>query len=72
MKLLCAGEAIEDHVFFSLDRLPALGEEVKTDHCTATIGGGTVIAAVHADRLGMKTGVLSAIGDVAVAGCVRG
>jgi len=67
MKLLCAGEAFEDLVFFALDRLPDLGEEVKTDHFTATVGGGAVITAVHAARLGMRTGVLSALGDAAVA-----
>lgn len=67
MKLLCAGEAFEDLVFFALDRLPELGEEVKTDHFTATLGGGAVITAVHAARLGMKSAVLSALGDAAVA-----
>lgn len=67
MKLLCAGEAFEDLVFFALDRLPDLGEEVKTDHFTATIGGGAVITAVHAARLGMPTTVISALGDAAVA-----
>lgn len=67
MKLLCAGEAFEDLVFFALDRLPALGEEIKTDHFTATVGGGAVITAVHAARLGMKTGILSALGDAAAA-----
>lgn len=67
MKLLCAGEAFEDLVFFALDRLPELGEEVKTDHFTATVGGGAVITAVHAARLGMKSAVLSALGDAAVA-----
>jgi len=67
MKLLCAGEAFEDLVFFALDRLPDLGEEVKTDHFLATIGGGAVITAVHAARLGMRTGIVSALGDTAVA-----
>ena len=67
MKLLCAGEAFEDLVFFALDRLPDLGEEVKTDHFLATVGGGAVITAVHAARLGMRTGILSALGDAAVA-----
>jgi sugar/nucleoside kinase (ribokinase family) len=66
MKLLCAGEAFEDLVFFALDRLPDLGEEVKTDHFTATVGGGAVITAVHAARLGMKTGIISALGAAAV------
>ncbi|MDP3718807.1 MAG: carbohydrate kinase family protein [Acidobacteriota bacterium] len=67
MKLLCAGEAFEDLVFFALARLPELGEEVKTDSFTATVGGGAVITAVHAARLGMKSAILSALGDAAVA-----
>lgn len=67
MKLLCAGEAFEDLVFFALERLPELGEEIKTDHFTATIGGGAVITAVQAARLGMRVGLLSALGDAAVA-----
>ncbi len=66
MTLLCAGEAFEDLVFFALDRLPDLGEEIKTDHFTASVGGGAVITAVHAARLGMKTILLSALGDSAV------
>ena len=66
MRLLCAGEAFEDLVFFALDRLPDLGEEVKTDPFTATVGGGAVITAVHAARLGMKTGIISALGAAAV------
>lgn len=67
MTLLCAGEAFEDLVFFALDRLPDLGEEIKTDHFTATVGGGAVITAVHAARLGMNAGILSALGEAAVA-----
>lgn len=67
MTLLCAGEAFEDLVFYALDRLPDPGEEVKTNHFIATIGGGAVITAVHAARLGMRTGILSALGDTAVA-----
>lgn len=66
MMLTCAGEAFEDLVFFALDRLPEPGEEIKTDHFTATIGGGAVITAVHAARLGMRTRVISALGDAAV------
>lgn len=67
MKLLCAGEAFEDLVFFALDHLPDLGEEIKTDHFLATVGGGAVITAVHAARLGIRTGIVSALGDTAVA-----
>lgn len=66
MNLICAGEAFEDLIFVGLDHLPALGEEVKTDRFTATIGGGAVITAVNAARLGMKTTLISALGDAAV------
>ncbi len=65
MKLLCAGEAFEDLIFVGLDRIPAPGEEVKTDEFTATVGGGAVITAVRAARLGMRVGLLSALGDAA-------
>lgn len=64
--LLCAGEAFEDLIFVGLERLPELGEEVKTDRFTATIGGGAVITAVKAARLGMRTQLLSALGPAAV------
>ncbi|MEO7133657.1 MAG: carbohydrate kinase family protein [Vicinamibacterales bacterium] len=66
MMLLCAGEAFEDLIFVGLERLPDLGEEVKTDRFTATIGGGAVITAVQAARLGMKTTLISALGEHAV------
>ena len=64
--LLCAGEAFEDLIFGGLERLPELGEEIKTDHFTATIGGGAVITAVKAARLGMRTQLISALSDAAL------
>ena len=67
MKLICAGEAFEDLIFVGLDRLPELGEEVKTDRFTSTIGGGAVITSVKAARLGMHTTLISALSDHAVA-----
>ena len=66
-RLLCAGEAFEDLIFVGLERIPGPGEEIKTDQFTATIGGGAVITAVKAARLGMRTHLLSALGDAAVA-----
>lgn len=66
MKLLCAGEAFDDLIFVGLERLPEPGEEVKTDRFTATIGGGAVITAVKAARLGMRTQLISALGPAAV------
>ena len=65
-RLLTAGEAFEDLVFVGLDRLPGPGEEVKTDAFHATVGGGAVITAVGAARLGVPTAILSALGDSAV------
>ena len=65
-QLLCAGEAFEDLIFVGLERLPELGEEVKTDRFTATIGGGAVITSVKAARLGMRTQLISALSDAAV------
>ena len=66
-RLLTAGEAFEDLVFVGLERLPAPGEEVKTDSFHATIGGGAVITAVAAARLGLATAILSALSAPAVA-----
>ena len=66
-RLLTAGEAFDDLVFVGLDRLPALGEEVKTDVFHATIGGGAVITAVAAARLGVPTAILSALSEPAAA-----
>jgi sugar/nucleoside kinase (ribokinase family) len=65
MTLLCAGEAFEDLIFVGLDRIPGAGEEVKTDTFEATVGGGAVITAVAAARLGMKVDLLSALGPAA-------
>jgi len=67
MQLLCAGEAFEDLIFHGLERLPDLGEEIRTDRFTSTIGGGAVITAVQAARLGMPTQLISALGDSAMA-----
>ncbi|MBM3807090.1 MAG: carbohydrate kinase family protein [Acidimicrobiia bacterium] len=66
--LICAGEAFEDLIFVGLDRLPAPGEEIKTDQFTATFGGGAIITAVTAARLGMNTTLISAL---SAAACVR-
>lgn len=67
MRLLCAGESFEDLIFVGLDRLPGPGEEIKTDRFVATIGGGAVITAVQAARLGTPVDVVSALGPPAVA-----
>ena len=65
--LLTAGEAFEDLVFVGLERLPDPGEEIKTDTFHATVGGGAVITAIGAARLGITTAIASALSDAAVA-----
>src|SRR5688500_1662827 len=67
MHLICAGEAFEDLIFVGLERPPELGEEIKTDRFTSTIGGGAVITAVKAARLGMNTTLLNPPSDDAAA-----
>ena len=64
--LLTLGEAFEDLVFLGLPRLPKSGEEVRTDRFVRTVGGGAVITAVAAARLGTPSGTWSALGDLAV------
>lgn len=60
------GEVFEDLVFLDLPRLPKLGEEIKTDRFLSTPGGGALITAVSASRLGTRCRVVSALGDGAV------
>jgi sugar/nucleoside kinase (ribokinase family) len=66
VSLVCAGEAFEDLIFVGLERLPELGEEIKTDRFHATVGGGAVITAIKAARLGMPTQLISALSDAAI------
>jgi sugar/nucleoside kinase (ribokinase family) len=65
--LLTVGEAFEDLIFVDLPRLPAAGEEIKTSRFERTIGGGAVITAVAAARLGLQCGVLSGLSSQASA-----
>jgi sugar/nucleoside kinase (ribokinase family) len=65
-ELLTVGEAFEDLIFIGLSRLPRPGEEIKTSDFVQTIGGGAVITAVAASRLGLGTRVLSGLSEQAV------
>jgi len=60
-RLLSIGEAFEDLIFVGLERLPRLGEEVRTRDFTATVGGGAVITAVAAARLGVNVTLASGL-----------
>ena len=66
-RLLAAGEAFEDLIFAGLERLPKLGEEVRTPRFSRTIGGGAVITAVAASRLGVDVSLASALSAEAAA-----
>lgn len=61
--LVSVGEAFEDLVFHGLPRIPRPGEELRTRHYARTWGGGTLITAVAAARLGARVIVFSALAD---------
>lgn len=67
LDLLTVGEAFEDLIFVGLERLPRPGEEVKTSQFVQTIGGGAVISAVAAARLGVRCGIVSGLSTPAAA-----
>ena len=52
-------------MFHGLPRLPRAGEELRTRHFTRTMGGGTLITAAAAARLGARVQVVSALADEA-------
>lgn len=61
--LVCVGESFEDLIFAGLDRLPRLGEELRTTSFVRTFGGGATITAVAAARLGVATRIVSALSE---------
>jgi sugar/nucleoside kinase (ribokinase family) len=65
--LVCVGESFEDLIFAGLERLPRLGEELRTKSFMRTFGGGATITAVAAARLGVSTRIVSALADGACA-----
>jgi sugar/nucleoside kinase (ribokinase family) len=65
--LLCVGEAFDDLIFHNLPHLPKAGRELKTDAFLHTAGGGALITAVGAARLGLTVALASAVGPRGVA-----
>src|SRR5262245_57233984 len=61
--LVTAGEAFDDFIFYGLDRLPANGEELKTQAFSRSPGGGAIITAIAAARLGLRAAVVSAVSN---------
>jgi sugar/nucleoside kinase (ribokinase family) len=66
LDLVTAGEAFDDFVFFDLKTLPQPGRELKTNAFVRTVGGGAVITAIAAARLGLRCAVVSGLSDEAV------
>ena len=65
--LLTVGDAFEDLIFVGLPRLPRSGEELRAPRFARTIGGGALITAVAASRLGLRTAIVSALSREAAA-----
>ena len=63
--LACAGEFYTDLVFFGLEQLPRLGEEVKTDCFCVSPGGGAAITAGAASQLGRTATLTTVFGQPA-------
>ncbi|HSR66752.1 MAG TPA: carbohydrate kinase family protein [Acidobacteriota bacterium] len=61
--LIAAGEVFHDLIFYDLQRLPAMGEELKTDTFTVSVGGGAAITGAAAAGLGRKCRLLTVWGD---------
>jgi sugar/nucleoside kinase (ribokinase family) len=59
--LLTVGESFEDLIFVGLPYMPKSGEELRTRSFAATIGGGALITATAASRLGLTTTIISAL-----------
>src|SRR5581483_5427211 len=68
LDLVTVGEAFDDYIFHGLSALPAPGRELKTDNFVKTIGGGAVITAIAAARIGgARCGIVSALSRDAAA-----
>jgi sugar/nucleoside kinase (ribokinase family) len=61
IELATVGDTFEDLVFYGLSHLPAAGRELKTPRMVRSPGGGALITAVAAARLGTRCAVISAL-----------
>jgi sugar/nucleoside kinase (ribokinase family) len=68
--IVTAGDAFDDLVFFDLAALPKRGERVKTGAFTRSPGGGAIITALTAARLGLRCAIVSGLSTEA-AGLLR-
>ncbi|GEM_PF-1878858 len=63
LDLVCIGEFYSDFIFYGLERVPELGEEVKTENFLRSPGGGAPITALTARRLGLRVGLVTVVGS---------
>jgi sugar/nucleoside kinase (ribokinase family) len=59
--LVTAGEAFDHLVFFDLAALPKRGQQLKTRAFTRSPGGGAVVTALAAARLGLRCAIVSGL-----------
>lgn len=61
--LIAVGEFFFDLIFYRLDRLPRMGEELFTSNFGFTLGGGALNTGITAARLGRKVELVTVLGD---------
>jgi sugar/nucleoside kinase (ribokinase family) len=61
-EVIVAGNIYCDLIFSGLSGMPALGEEVRTEQFTATVGGGAFITAAGLARLGVRVAARAYVG----------
>lgn len=64
--LIAAGEFFFDLIFYRLDRLPRMGEELVTPNFALALGGGAPNTAITAARLGRKVELAAVLGDTSL------
>ena len=61
--LIAVGEFFFDLIFYRLERLPRMGEEMFTPNFGFTLGGGAPNTGIAAARLGRKVDIVTVLGD---------
>jgi len=64
--LIAAGEFFFDLIFYELDHLPRMGEELVTSNFALTLGGGAPTTAITAARLGRRVQLAAVLGDTSL------
>ena len=64
--LIAAGEFFFDLIFYRLERLPRMGEELVTPNFALALGGGAPNTAITAARLGRNVELAAVLGDTSL------